>query len=360
MHLFIFENMVMKRLIFTVLLLVPIFSYAQYGYGEVAASFFYRLPSARAEAMGRSFTSIDGDLSSVFFSPAGIATIEGLEVNGSFASPISNFEKSNSNFSSIGYKFNDFIVVALSRKSDFVDLYSYKSNAFIEYGYAYSLNTNYTLTLSSQPLKNLFLGLNTNYFIIDKGFGKVPTVFLDFGVIKKFELAQRNRISHSFSIASSITNLNKTLSNDGTTSTNNTVVFPVINRYGANYQFSTLNKGFQIDTLKTFKCLIQSDYVNVLSKPRHSGFYTGSEFTFFEFVSLRMGYIFENRNGRAENNNMSDLTYGFGIELPIDKLTKIPLNIKFDYTSLPQAEYINNDLQNFTTYNLRLNWKFKS
>src|ERR1700752_4350542 len=67
--------------------LLPTFLFGQYKSGFLTENFFGRLPSARAEAMGQSYTSIDGDLSSIYFNPAGIATIKGLELNGSYTPP---------------------------------------------------------------------------------------------------------------------------------------------------------------------------------------------------------------------------------------------------------------------------------
>ena len=51
-------------------------------------------------------------------------------------------------------------------------------------------------------------------------------------------------------------------------------------------------------------------------------------------------------------------TYGFGLNVPMYKLTKIPLNISLDFTSLPQISYSkkNRKLDNFTNTTLRLNW----
>ena len=64
----------------------------------------------------------------------------------------------------------------------------------------------------------------------------------------------------------------------------------------------------------------------------------------------------------VNSSQISALTYGVGLQIPLNKLTKVPLNIKFDYTSLPQSNYskVSYNWDNFTTYNLRLNWMLKT
>jgi hypothetical protein len=55
---------------------------------------------------------------------------------------------------------------------------------------------------------------------------------------------------------------------------------------------------------------------------------------------------------------MSSFTYGIGINAPLDKLTKVPLIISADFTSLPQptASYRYSHWDNFYSCNLRVNW----
>lgn len=355
----------MKRLAVFILFIIPTISFGQYKYGFLQETFFGRQPSARAEAMGRGYSSIDGDLTSIFYNPAGIATINGLEIDGSFSSPYYLAKYAKYNFTSIGYRFNDYVIIALSRNNFTLGQeITYTDINGNSLGTATPKNSNYTLTFSSQPIKNLFLGLSTNYFIWQPINKSATAIYFDFGVIKKIDFLQKDGFNHSINIGASITNVNyskATIEFNGNTGTEN---FPVITRYGANYQF-ILNKGFLIDTLKTFKFLLQGDYKMLLNSQYHSGIHTGAEFKFLEILSVRVGYYKEKQYDydipTSNKNEISAITYGFGLQLPIDKLTQIPLNINFDYTSLPQPTYSVNRViwDNFTTYNLRLNWIFK-
>jgi hypothetical protein len=86
---------------------------------------------------------------------------------------------------------------------------------------------------------------------------------------------------------------------------------------------------------------------------------------FFEIFSFRAGYYKETEYDYAYSavnyGAISALTYGFGLQIPLYKLAKIPMNINFDYTSLPQPPYtaVAPRVENFTTCNFRLNWIFK-
>ena len=170
---------------------------------------------------------------------------------------------------------------------------------------------------------------------------------------------------HIVNLGASIINLNfaqVTVSVNGMESTSD---LPVITRYGANYQF-TLKKQFLFDSLDFLKIFTQGEYKMLLNSDFYSGYHFGGEITLFELLALRLGYYYEkvddHGNPTYNNNNIHSLTYGIGLQIPLNKLTKLPLNINFDYTSLPQPSYTKSetDLANFTSYNLRLNWIMKN
>lgn len=356
----------MARWTIILFFIYPAISFGQYDYGFLKEHFFGRLPSARAEAMGKSYTSIDGDLATAYFNPAGIATINELEINGSFTSPYYLLKKAKYDFASIGYKIKDYLIVGLNRnhfsfgeKIYYTDIIGNVLGSYDMY------ETNYCLTLASQPIKNLFLGLNSNYFIWNPLDKKATTVHLDFGVIKKFQFLQKETSGHSVNIGASIVDFNYgkiTLDYNGN---KNTDTLPVITRLGANYQF-VLDKHLLIDTLQTFNLLIQGEYQNVLNCEYESAIRTGAEIMILEILSVRAGYYKEKNYDYgipSENKNeINAITYGVGLQIPLYRVTKIPLNINFDYTSLPQPSYTKiyyTTWDNFTTYNLRLNWIFK-
>ena len=356
----------MRRLIIILLLTVPTLSFGQYKYYFLKEHFFGRQPSARAEAMGRSYASVDGDLTTASFNPAGVATIKGLEISGSYASPYYLLKKAKYDFVSVGYKIKDYLIIGLNRnhftfgeKINYTDINGNILGTYTPY------ETNYCLTIASQPIKNLFLGLNTNYFIWQPLDKQTTALHFDFGAIKKFQFAQNETSGHSVNLGASIVNFNYgkiILDYNGNKIPED---LPVIARLGANYQIN-LDKHLLIDTLNTFKFLIQGEYQDVLNCKYESAIRTGCEIMLLEILSIRAGYYkeIEDDYGHSSVNygQISAITYGFGLQIPLCKLTKIPLNINLDYTSLPQPNYstVYPRMDNFTTYNLRLNWIFKN
>ncbi|MEX0966101.1 MAG: PorV/PorQ family protein [Bacteroidia bacterium] len=355
----------MKHLTILILLFLPAMASGQYQYGFLRETFFGRQPSARAEAMGRGYSSIDGDLTSIFFNPAGIATIKGLEIDGSFSSPYYTLSSAQYDFVSIGYKVSDHVIVGLSRNHfTYGQEFTFADVNGNTYGPYTPENSNYTLTLSSQPIKNLFIGLNTNY-LVWKPLGKPESaIYFDFGAIKKFYIFEKNGVMHSVNIGASITNFNNAKTSFEIMDDTYTADLPVITRYGTNYQFK-LDKHLIIDTLETLNFLFQGEYKMLLNSPYHSGIHTGAEIELLEILSIRMGYYMEKEYNygfpAVNKDEISEITYGFGLQLPIHKLTKLPLNINFDYTSLPQPSLSKRmpGFDNFKTYNLRLNWTFQ-
>ena len=350
----------MRRFTIHFLLIVPTLSFGQYKYYFLKENFFDRQQCARAEAMGKSYTSVDGDLTTVYFNPAGVATIKGIEIDGSYTPPTYYLTEGYYRYFGVGYRINKYFQVAFSQ-------------FHFDYGKTNILGVNTTpyserntLTISSQPIKNLFLGLSTNYFIWQPGLDKpVTSIYLDFGAIKKFQFLQKETSGHSVNIGASISNFNYskiTFDFNGYKSIND---LPVTTRFGANYQFA-LNRHLLIDTLQTFRLLIQGEYQKVLNSDYESAIRTGGEIMLLEILSIRAGYYKEieyNYGFPSVNYGfISGLTYGIGLQFPLYKLTKVPLNINFDYTSLPQPLHstVVNHWDNFTTYNLRLNWIFRN
>ncbi len=357
-----------KLAVFVIIILFPAISFGQYDNSSFREMFFGRLPNARAEAMGKAYASIDGDISTVFFNPAGTATIKGLEVNASFASPYYLLPELKFNYFGLAYHFNKYLTIGLSRNQNNYGMMYLRTNESPESVVDSGVMTNniYTLNIASQPIKNLFVGLNVNYMIYGFIDPKPKVLFFDFGVIKKFPIQQNSNFQQSINIAANICNLNHSKMTfigsfqHGFEHYNN---LPVITRYAANYQF-VLKKHLLIDTLNTLEFLAQAEFDDLLNSDYLASYHFGAEVKLLEILSFRAGYYHQKvddyGNPSYNKDFISSFTYGFGIQLPFYKLIKLPLNINFDYTSLPQPTYTKNksDWDNFTSYTLRLNWRF--
>ncbi|MBL4703119.1 MAG: hypothetical protein JKY54_01270 [Flavobacteriales bacterium] len=352
----------MIKYVTTILIFIPLLSFCQYTPGYQAEFFFGRQPSARVEAMGKGSVSLDGDMGTIYYNPAGLSNINGLEINGTYATPFYLADSAYYAYTGVGYRFNKYIQVALSRYH-----WNWNMAAMIT-GFERTPSTsNYTLTLASEPFSNLFLGVNANYYVWDVGIGDPATTFyLDFGAIKKFNFLQRKTTQHESNIGASIANLNYAKATFSYLDSEFTEALPVTARFGASYQF-TLDKHILLDTLKTLKLLIQSEYQTLLNSDYHSAIKVGGELSILEILAIRVGYyqeqVYDYSYPEVNHDQISDFTYGFGLQIPLDKLTKIPLSIKFDYTSLPQTPYSTSfteeELGKFSSYTVRLNWQIK-
>ncbi len=356
----------MKKALTILILVIPLLSFGQYEYGFLQELYFGRQPSARAEALGKGYSSIDGDLTTIFYNPAGTSTLKGAEINTSFASPCYSLEKAKYNFISAGYNINKYLTIGISRNhftfGQEVNLSDSAGNPIVT-GHTPTNSIN-SLNISSQPIKNLLIGLNANYLIWKPIDESANSFYFDFGVIKKFEFGQKLTTNHVLNLGVSITNLNFAKIKLDFNGNEFKKDLPVITRYGINYQFY-LNKKWISDTLNTFRFLVQGDYQLLLNSDYNNGFHSGLELMFFEILSARIGYYQENQYDydlpSANENEISAITYGFGLQVPLYKLTMIPLNINFDYTSLPQPSYskTQTDWDNFSAYTLRINWIIK-
>lgn len=344
-------NHAVRKCFVLLLFLVPAFTHAQYK-GLLSESFFARQPSARAEAMGKAYTSIDGDLNSVFFNPAGISSIKGIEMNASYTPPSFYLTEGYYTYFAAGVKVNDYLRLAVSQ---------YQFNL----GEAKIYTKNNTLTIGAEPVKNLYIGLNANLLVYETGvIGDVKAFYLDLGAIKKFEFLKKETSAHSVNIGASVSNFTMSVFTFEKSKYESVSELPVTGRFAVNYQF-LFDKKLIRPEVETLRILIQGEYQNVFNSDFYSAYRTGGEILLFEILALRLGYYKQEENDYRlplENyDEISAVTYGLGLQLPIHKLTNLPLNIRFDYASMPQEPYskIYTDFDNFNTYSLRLNWLFK-
>lgn len=347
----------MRKFLILLLFFVPALTNAQYK-GLLYESFFARQPGARAEAMGKAYASIDGDLTTVFFNPAGISSIRGLEVNGSYTPPSFYLTEAYYTYFSAGVKVNDYLRLSFSQFQ-----FNLGETNLMQSARVYTRNN--TLTIGSEPIKNLYLGLNANLLVYETGvLGLTRTFYLDLGAIKKFEFLKTESYAHSVNIGASVSNFTTSVLTFEKSQYSSVSELPVTGRFGVNYQF-LLDKKLVRPELETLRLLIQGEYQNVFNSEFYAAYRTGGEILLFEILALRLGFYKQEEDdyGFPDVNydEISAVTYGLGLQLPLHKLTNLPLNIRFDYASMPQEPYSMNytPTDNFNTFSLRLNWLFK-
>ena len=231
---------------------VSTLSFGQYEASSWPEFFFGRQPSARAEAMGKSYVANTGDLGSVYFNPAAIASIQKTELNTSYTPPGSYLTKGYYLFYGVGYKINKHIQIALSRfRFDFG-----KTQVINAVKRPYEEKN--TLTISSEPIKNFQCGINLNYFVWQPGIDEAATTFFfDGGVLKKFSIPIKKANHQSINIGASISNFNYAKTQPTFNNINYPYKLPVITRYGACYELNH-GRSFLIDSEAV--CLVKSKY----------------------------------------------------------------------------------------------------
>lgn len=340
--------------------------------------YFGRQPSAKAEAMGRGFSAVTGDALTYYYNPAGMASLNGLNINGSYAQPYYNFDTASYNFFGASYKIKKYGTVGLSR--DYFDYgFDYTVIRTDEYGNIIGTETVepkvavYRLTLASEVIKNLFVGANFNLFhpnlfgdnsILvgnEQSATESDIFYFDLGVIKSFDIKSK-KVEHRINLGTSLINVNSAeyslLDNDQGEK------LPVIFKIGASYNLSIEDKKFS-SKLKSFDLLVNIEYEDLFNSQYFGGFHGGMDLTFLEILSLRAGHFtmkYDPFYADSSSYTVSDFTYGFGVNIPIRQLTnsKTPIEIKFDYVNLMQPQYnlYKSDWSNFQVYTFTFNWIF--
>lgn len=328
--------------------------------------FFGRQSSAKIEAMGQAATAITSDLSSVYFNPAGISDLKGVQVYNNISRGYHTLDSSIFNFFGIGSKLGDKWVFAYT-------LQSFRRNITIPNGTFTKLDVKpdfvHKVACSYKPFKTFAIGISANlidpvkFSLGNRKYYK--SFYIDLGVIKEFKLFKNDIQQHSFNIGASISNFTNSKVKFFEYDSSSYYHLPIINRYGINYDF-VLSKNWLIDSLNTFKISVVADYSFLYNSKFYTGINFGAQLEIFEFLSARIGYT--NRSVDMMQwvvyFKENKFTYGFGINLPIYKLTKIPLQVNFDYCRLPIERTqtgigIMTSLRNSNCFTGSIRWFFK-
>ena len=339
-------------LLVIIILLLFVTLHADYR-GSYSELFFVRQPSSRAEAMGRGYVTIDGDMDAYFYNPAGIANINFMDVKFTTSSPYYFADKARYYQFGLGYNLYDFII-GLN-----INIISYGEEYYVtnENPFGPGNNkvtpflSNYILTLATPLSEALSVGWNINYFSENYGDDPHNTLFFDAGIIYKHKLTLLNASGGDLAIGGSVRNA--TFSKVKYDSHKEEL--PAISRFGISYSFlPEINN----NTVEIFG---QAEYQYILNYDYRDGLHLGLETKFIEMLSLRLGYYYENidDHGHSENEDqLSEITYGLGLDIPIYKFTDYPIRLQMDLTSLPQvsSSTIFTNWDNFNSFTVKLSW----
>jgi hypothetical protein len=344
----------LKFYFFKIFLLAASVATAQFSHRGFPSMFFLRQTTARAEAMAKAYTSLDGDLGTVFANPAGMATAKNIQALGTHANVRSRFGTQEYRY--YGLSFHPFkrITFALSdfSFSNWDGLPTNTPKAVFE--------RRTILTIAAELLPNLYVGVNGNLFLYHPGYDKPnSTFFADMGVTKKIQLVSGVQ-RHHINIGVSAINLNRSRFDVDLPGGTNSYELPFIAKAGVSYN-SQWRRSQSKDTIPFIQVLLQADYQNLLNSDYLTGLRFGAEFTFFDILCVRGGYFSENLdNYGLPNSNRSRIkqtTYGMGVHLPFYKWVHLPFSVHCDYASLPfeQFSYAPNNIT-FTSFTVGIKY----
>lgn len=352
------------KVLFIIICLLPVISYSQNVYNGFLQEFYLgRQPSAKAEALGRGLVAYPEYEFSSWYNPATIGLSEPVTVNGAYSNPFYTLDKASYNYIGVTANSGKYGAIGFNRY-----LMDYGETSF----YLNGLTTaSYTINYAYQPIKDFYTGINFNILSINRNTkelysivvgGPSPTMNLypiDIGVLKIFQIQNTQWTKQKVSVGTSLYNINNVKYDFDV---NQPEPLPVVLRFGASYNLQHTQRKGEFE-LRTINLYVYSEAEDLLNSKYFTTFRAGAEITSFEIFSARLGYFTQNLNNFGFSANLSEqhqFTYGFGLQLPITKITsgRFPVNVRFDYTSLPQPSYIpNTDWKNFNSYSISLRWE---
>ena len=306
-----------------------------------------RTVSARGAALGRGLVAIIDDANTVFWNPGGTAFLDGFSFS-------YNNDYFNSNILNKTIRLNSFALV-----TRFKNKYSIGFNGIFQKE-KYLLSPSYPWPKEPKDYNfgislgyrkgNIGLGVNfkylytnldeTDYFTNGRGFAG------DLGVLATKNYKVRNRYPLRINYGVSLMNFYSSIKN---TNTNPFYIqipleaLPMIFRIGYN---AILNIPNRLSKYNRFTISHNFEYFHITNAgrayPRKGdrliGF--GLDFMLYEVFALRIGDMIqlfdENTTYKGYKGYYNGLSYGIGINLPINRIYKdIPLVVKYDYARFP-------------------------
>jgi len=347
----------MKRTIFfcqallLVLVLAPAGLQAQrepYSEGFLLEYFFGNHPNPRTEALGLADVAVGGAVSSLFYNPAGLGLIQSWEADLSTSAPYYLERDATYYFGGYAHRLHEKVVVAAS----FHRIASGEIPGFglrldgQQFPVDEPVATNLTLSAAASPLPGLQLGLNANFLsweVFDEG-ETMRSPHLDLGALYTLPLSDASRLQFGASVTNVLFTSLNLISPDGSLEEKSPM--PMVGRLGATYLHD-----FTLDVPgageQPLGLLLTVEGQEVFNNPYRTAIRVGSEVVVARFLAFRLGaftydWIGEpGGSGRDPRPNISDVTYGLGVILPLQDWTKgkLPANLHFDVCSLRQPPF---------------------
>lgn len=353
----------MKIIWLILLTTVSAISYSQESFednvykGAMSSLFVNHRPGAKGEGMGRGLVANnEGDYGS-YYNPALTSLSKGLNFTYSYSQ--NENPKPSQNYYGISYsneKLGSFGISAylFSKVSYYVDNKKSYYDAI------------YTLNYSKEVVENFSVGfnLNLNHYsdLVDTWFNGPRLIMddpvsFDMGILKKFDIdLEKRQILQLGAALYNVTNSKVSNTYGGYTYKE---PLPVIFRIGVSHDIK-MRQSLQFNNSDLFSFFTHIEYQKFINSEYDAMFKIGEELSILEVVKLRAGYFYSriqnaDRPG-GKNFNQSELTFGAGLNIPLNKIIKMksPLNLKIDFASIEVPEFQNYFELNYYNNN---NWK---
>ncbi len=203
---------------------------------------------------------------------------------------------------------------------------------------------------------------------IDVSGANIPLSYFSFGLRQRVVLHEGSGWKHCIIASLNCTNASSASEIRSISGKEFSNSLPVIARAGASYRVE-LRKGWLTDTLPSLRFTALAQYDDDLTATDNTAIRFGGEVEVCGLIALRGGWFHQTLPSSAQYASyQKEFTYGLGIILPIQALTKgrFPITASIDYTALPQPSttttkegvVVSNgmDHENFQSIGIRLNF----
>ncbi len=362
----------MKVRVATFLLILSSFIYPQTYNGGASIIFFGRQASAKTEAMGKILSLNFDPYFTSEANPAALLSVDGFSIFYSYSTP-PYYLVDNINFYFGGVSINLKELGAFAFNIQYVDWGKYMttgSTSSEPTGWFSPTAKLYTFTYANR-LSNYFdYGMNFNLLIEDftpnvQGKG----MFFELGIIKDFKIISATKVNDNILFGMQVKNVfNQSLKYKGQLENGEIIeeyeVLPSIFRIGVSNEFKYYDKKiYKYSHL--FMLTTGIEYQDLFNSKYSTAYKFGAELSLFDILYLRTGYYYRTYNDYGINDNKGykeDFTFGFGLNLNLEYnlIPNFPMSIKIDYVNLKQPTAVTyfDDWDNFTTFNIIINYRF--
>ena len=353
--------------------LLPAVSFAQ-GIDAAGLMITGRPTDTRADAMGGGDAAMPGDVRNMLQSPAALTDVNGLELYYRWAAPYTFFEHASFKHLAVAYRVSDRFAIGLRYNEDFLN---FKESGLTfgdmidpRRGFIYrtsDIQDRYR-TLAGTVAYKVHGGFSVGASMenIDVSGAHIPLSYFTLGARQRVKLYESNSWKHGVIGSLSCTNASSASETFSYGTEDHTYSLPVIARAGASYTVE-LRKGWLADTLPSLRFTALAQYDDDLTATNNTAIRFGGELELLGLIALRGGWFHQTiPSGAQYESYQKEFTYGFGIILPVQALTKgrIPISASIDYTALPQPSTITTkegvilpnrmDLEDFQSIGIRL------